>query len=148
MISVWLDIKTASSRSNNILSNLKFIKNYKTKFFAPTLAQKWANQRLNRRIMHFSCLRRRKRVTKNLCNFVRRPGHLLKAALTHKWLDYGGNNRLANAAYKSFRLLEDPLYQCRRDPKYQKQWKKKPPGKSWAFVMIYGILQLFTPQRW
>ena len=40
MISVWSDIKTASSRSDNILSGLKLIKSHTTKLLAPTLRPK------------------------------------------------------------------------------------------------------------
>jgi hypothetical protein len=37
MIPVWPDIKPASSRSDDIFSNLKFIKSHMPKFLAPTL---------------------------------------------------------------------------------------------------------------
>ena len=40
MISVWSDIKTASLRSDNILSGLKLIKSHTTKLLAPTLRPK------------------------------------------------------------------------------------------------------------
>jgi hypothetical protein len=40
MISVWPDIKTASLRSDDILSGLKFIKSHTTKLLAPTLRPK------------------------------------------------------------------------------------------------------------
>ena len=40
MISVWSDIKTASLRSDNILSGLKHIKSHTTKLLAPTLRPK------------------------------------------------------------------------------------------------------------
>ena len=44
MISVWPDIKTASSRSDDIFSDLNFIKSYTTKFFTPTLRPKTSEQ--------------------------------------------------------------------------------------------------------
>jgi len=40
MISVWPDMETASSRSDDIFNGLGFIKNHKTKFLAPTLRPK------------------------------------------------------------------------------------------------------------
>ena len=40
MISVWPDIKTASSRSDDIFNDLNFIKSHITRFLAPTLRPK------------------------------------------------------------------------------------------------------------
>ena len=40
MISVWPDMETASSRSDDIFSDLKFINSHKTKFLTPTLRPK------------------------------------------------------------------------------------------------------------
>mgnify|MGYP006906262603 FL=1 len=40
MISVWPDMRTASFRSDNIFSGLKFIKSHTTKFLTPTLRPK------------------------------------------------------------------------------------------------------------
>ena len=40
VISVWSDVKTASLRSDNILSGLKLIKSHTTKLLAPTLRPK------------------------------------------------------------------------------------------------------------
>ncbi|MDC1408194.1 hypothetical protein N8524_07695 [Candidatus Puniceispirillum sp.] len=40
IVSVWPDMGTASSKSDDIFSRLKFIKSHKTKFLAPTLRPK------------------------------------------------------------------------------------------------------------
>ena len=84
VISVWPDIKTASLRSDNILNDLKLIKATQQSFLPQHYAQKRANRRLNRGIMHFVGLKPLKIITTNFYSFARRPGHLLKAALTPK----------------------------------------------------------------
>jgi hypothetical protein len=84
IISVWPDIKTASLRSDNILSGLKLIKSHTTKLLAATVRPKRANHRLNRGIMHFAGLRPLKIITINFYSFARRLGHFFKSSLAPK----------------------------------------------------------------
>ena len=85
VISVWPDIKTASLRSDNILNGLKLIKSHTTKILTPTLRPKTSEPPVKQgEIMHFAGLKPLKIIMTNFYSFARRPGHLLKAALTPK----------------------------------------------------------------
>ena len=130
MISVWPDIKTASLRSDNILSGLKLIKSHTTKLLAPTLRPKTSEPPVKQGNYAFRWFETPKDNYGRFYSCARRLRHLLKAALTTSRLNFGGNNRLKKIAYQPFCSPEDPIYQCGRDLKHQKQWKKKPPAKS------------------
>ena len=84
MISVWPDMRTASFRSDNIFSGLKFIKSHTTKFLTPTLRPKSSEPPVKQGKMPFAGLKPQKRITTNFYSCARRLGRLLKAALTLK----------------------------------------------------------------
>ena len=84
MISVWPDMETASSRSDDIFSDLKFINSHKTKFLTPTLRPKTSEPPVKQGNYAFRWFETPKEITTNFYSFARRLGHHLKAALTHK----------------------------------------------------------------
>ena len=84
MISVSPDIKTASSRSDDIFNDLNFIKSHITRFLAPTLRPKTNEPPVKQGNYAFRWFETPKETYDKFYSFASRLGHLLKAFLTHK----------------------------------------------------------------